>query len=100
MNKAIVFTYDEFEELVYDVTYGIVGINWDMYDGWFWTEMFFEDEEWNEWLEEYGEETEAEINEFPDDEDLVYHMIGKKFNATVKTVIVDVKGGEVAVIFE
>ena len=102
MKKAMVFTYEEFEKLVWEVTYDTMGIAYDMYDGWFWTMRNFDtDEEYNEWLEEYGEEAEAESDDrYDDDEGFVYRMIGKKFNAVVDTVIVDVKGNAVAVIFE
>lgn len=102
MKKCMVFTYDEFVELVWEVTYDTMDIAYDMYDGWFWTFRSFEtDEEYEEWLEIYGEEAETEIDDrYEDDEDFIYSMIGKKFNAVVDTIIVDVKSNAVAVIFE
>ena len=102
MNKAMIFTWSEFEELIWEVSYETIGIAYEMCDGWFWTVRNFDtDEEYDEWLEEYGEEAEEEIEELYDDEEgFIYRMIGKKFNKVVNIIIVDIKSDAIAVIFE
>lgn len=102
MKKAMVFTYEEFEELVWEVTYNTVSIGCDMSNGWFWCVHEFSNEvEYEAWLENYGEEASEKLDDLYDDEnDFVYRMIGKKFGAVVETIVVDVIGDAVAVIFE
>lgn len=103
MKKAIVFGYDEFENLVYDATYRTMGIYYNKIDEvWYFTEVSGDtDEWWNEWLEEFGEEVEEEVNSFgADDDGFVYAMIGKNLNIVVDEIIIDFFNERVAVIFE
>lgn len=100
MKKSMVFGFDEFDTLVAEVTYGVVGFSYDAYDGYHYTETM-NDGEWDEWLEEYGEEAENEVNNYYDDfEEFVRIMIGKKFDAVVEHIIVDYFKDMVAIIFE
>lgn len=102
MKKTMVFTYDEFEFLIDEVTYGLVEIYYDAFDNiWCWSEAIIDD--WNEWLKEYGEETEDEVNSFGniiDDDGFVYAMLGKRFDAVVEEIIIDLYRERVAVIFK
>ena len=102
MYKALTFAFNEFKELIKEVSYDTMDIDYDMYDSWYWTiKDFSNDLEYESWLEEYGKEAEAEIDyRYDDDDNFIYRMIGKKYGATVKTVVVDVKSYVVAVIFE
>lgn len=101
-NRVVIFTYNEFEKFINEATYTIISIARNSYE-WFWLERnFSEDGEWEEWLEEYGEEAEKEYNSPYNDNDeaFIYRMIGKKLNAIVKKVVVDVNSDIVVVIFE
>ena len=113
-NKVVSFTYNEFEKFIDEATYGTIDITWDNSDGWFWLiRNLNTDEEINEWLEEYGEEARKEVDSVfdnirngcdtdcdVDDDEFIYRMIGKKLNAIVKRVVVDVNSDIVVIIFE
>ena len=99
MKEAMVFSFDEFDTLVAEVTYGTVGFSYDAFDGYHYVETM-NDDEWDEWIEEYGEDAEKEVNDFYDNfEEFVYAMISKKFDAGVEHIIVDYFKDVVAVIF-
>lgn len=114
MKKAMVFNLEEFEELIMNVCYDVVGVIFYDLDGWFFTETIFADEDayfnWEETIDEEAKEDLMEAGWFgdiADDEessfdarDFAYSMIGKRFNAVVESVIVDTNNGAVAVIFE
>lgn len=101
MNRAKVFTWKEFEELIEEITYGTMNVGYDISDGWFFTERYFDtDEEYNEWLKEYGEDVETEVNSFENKEEFVYCMIDRKFDAVLQSIIVDIYADAVAVIFK
>ena len=102
MNKAMVFTYEEFQKLVREVSYDTMDVELDMCNEWFWYVREFSNElEYNAWLEEYGEEAEVEADDrYNDEEEFICRMIGRKFDAVVRTVVTDVINDVVAVIFE
>lgn len=100
MKKSMVFSFDEFDSLVAEVTYGVVGFSYDAFDGYHYV-MTMNDNEWDEWEEEYGEEAKNDVDRFWDNNDeFVIAMIGKKFDAVVEHIIVDYFKDMVAVIFE
>ena len=103
MKKVMTFDYEEFENLVYEVTYRTMSIGYDEFDSvWYFVEVSgYTDELREEWLEEFGKDALEEVISFNGDDDrFVYAMIGKKFNAVVNEVIIDFCSGRVAVIFE
>ena len=100
MKKSMVFSFDEFDALVAEVTYGVVGFSYDAYDGSHYVQTI-NDDEWDEWEEEYGEEAGREVDRFWEEwDEFVIAMIGKKFEAVVDEVISDFFNERVAVIFE
>lgn len=103
MKKAMVFSYEEFDNIVYEATYRTMGIYYNkLNEVWCFTEVTEDsDEWWDEWLEEFGKDVEEEVNSFgADDDGFVYAMIGKRFDAVVDEVIIDFFNERVAVIFE
>lgn len=113
-NKVVSFTYKEFKELLEKITYGTIDIEYESNE-WFFIQAVIDDElELNEWklmLEEKKvsfKEVQAELGEMmdedgfilPDGKTFAYRMIGKKLNAIVKEVVVDVSSDIVVVIFE
>ena len=100
MKKSMAFIFDEFDALVAEVTYGVVGFYYDAFSGYHYTTTM-NDEEWDEWLENHDEEAEKEVRKYWGEEDeFVIAMIGKKFGMTVEHIIVDYFKDMVAVIFE
>ena len=100
MKKCMVFSFDEFDTLVAEVTYGVVGFSYDAFDGYHYV-MTMNDDEWDEWEEEFGKEAGKEVDNFWDEwDEFVVVMIGKKFNMVVENIIVDYFKDAVAVIFE
>lgn len=100
MERCMVFSFNKFDSLVSEVTYGVVGFSYDCHNGFHYIETI-NDDEWDEWLEEYGEEAKNEVNDNYDDFELfVGIMIGKKFNKVVLDIIVDYFKDTVVVIFE
>lgn len=103
MNKSMVFSFDEFDILVAEVTYGTVGFSYDAFDGFHYVETM-DDDEWDEFLEIHEKDLEEEMANYVctewDEEELVYAMIGKKFDMVVKHIIVDYFEDMVAIIFE
>ena len=102
-NRVVIFIYKEFEKFINEATYSIISITWDCSNGWFWLERdFSEDGEWEEWLEEYGEEAEKDYNSpYNDSEEaFIYRMVGKKLNGIVKTIVVDINSDKVVIVFE
>ena len=100
MDEAMVFTLEEFEEFIYEVTYDTIGVCYDVFDGFSFVEVNMTDEQWDDWLKWYGVDVEKEINSFEDDYEFVYTMLGKRFNAVVKNIVCDIQGNAVALIFE
>lgn len=100
MKKAIVFSFDKFDSLVAEVTYGVVGFSYDAFDGYHYIQTV-NDDEWDEWGEEYGEEAGKEVDSFWGEwDEFVVAMIGKKFDSVVEHIIVDYFKDMVAVIFK
>ena len=100
MKKSMVFSFDEFDSLVAEVTYGVVGFSYDAFDGYHYI-ITMNDDEWDEWEEEFGEEAKNDVDSFWDEwEEFVIAMIGKKFDAVVGNIIVDYFKDMVAVIFK
>ena len=100
MKNAMAFSFNEFDALVAEVTYGVVGFSYDDRDGFHYIETM-NDDEWDEWLEEYGEEAEEEVNNYYDNFELfVGAMISKKFDEIVIDIIVDYFKDTVVVLFE
>lgn len=100
MKKSMVFSFDEFDSLVAEVTYGVIGFSYDAFDGYHYV-MTMNDDDWEEWEEEFGEEAKNDVDRFWDDNnEFVIAMIGKKFDAVVEHIIVDYFKDMVAVIFE
>ena len=100
MKKSMVFSFDEFDCLVAEVTYGVVGFSYDAFDGYHYI-ITMNDDDWEEWEEEFGEEAKNDVDRFWDDNnEFVIAMIGKKFGAVVEHIIVDYFKDMVAVIFE
>ena len=100
MEKAMVFTCDEFEELIYEITYETVGVWQDHYDGWGFAELDMSDGKWDEWFNKFGEAVEEEVISFEDVYEFVYAMLDKKFGAKVQSIILDNHMDAVAVIFK
>jgi hypothetical protein len=100
MKKAMVFSFDEFDTLVVEVTYGVIGFSYDAFDGYHYV-MTMNDDDWEEWEEEFGEEAKNDVDRFWDDNnEFVVAMISKKFDAVVEHIIVDYFKDMVAVIFK
>lgn len=99
MKKAMVFTCDEFENLIYEITYETVGL-WMEYNDWGLAELSIEDEEYDKWLSKFGEEIEEKVNSFEDVYELVYAMLDEKYNEKVDSIILDESMDTVAVIFK
>ena len=100
MKKSMVYSFDEFDSLVAEVTYGVVEFFYDSFDGYHYIQTV-NDDEWDEWEEEFGEEAGKEVDSFWGEwDEFVVAMIGKKFDAVVEHIIVDYFKDMVAVIFK
>lgn len=103
MKKAMIFNLYEFEELVSEVTYGVMGFYNTMNDGWYWM-ITMNDDDWEEFADTYGKDAKKELDKFAFDElengDFAYSMIGKRFDAIVEEIVIDFYNERVAVIFE
>lgn len=99
MKKSMVFTFDEFDTLVAEVTYGVVGFYYNTFDGYHY--LITMNDEWEDWEKEFGEEAKNDVDNFWDKADeFVIAMIGKKYGEVVEHIIVDYFKDIVAVIFE
>ena len=104
MKKAMVFNWEEFEELVWEVSLNTMSLIDDYDDGWSFGIRNFEDYEWDEWINKYGEDAEDKLDGLGGDDDrFIYRMIGNKFGMVVADIVGQVgkyKDTKFAVIFE